>query len=149
MAFRWTSIPSRQGNTYMYHLFWYQTETYRKSKLHFNFFFKLETIATLSCFCFSKCLFDMVIGIRAKPPFLGDKNEIVYFPVTLKRIYQGTVSRRKKLFFFCVRVAACYIFKPKIQIWVNFGGSCNQRCCYILWPFGLFTTMYVVYFMVN
>jgi hypothetical protein len=26
----------------------------------------------------------------------------------------------------------------KIQIWVNFGGSRNGRCWYILWPFGLF-----------
>jgi hypothetical protein len=25
-----------------------------------------------------------------------------------------------------------------IQIWVNFGGSCNKRCLYIIWPFGLF-----------
>jgi hypothetical protein len=36
-----------------------------------------------------------------------------------------------------VRVARWYIFKPKIPIWVNFGGSCNGRCWYILWPFGL------------
>jgi hypothetical protein len=34
-------------------------------------------------------------------------------------------------------VARLYIFKPKIPIWVNFGGSCNRRCWYILWPFGL------------
>jgi hypothetical protein len=26
------------------------------------------------------------------------------------------------------RVARWYIFKPKVQIWVNFGGSCNGRC---------------------
>jgi hypothetical protein len=30
------------------------------------------------------------------------------------------------------------IFKPKIPIRVNFGGSCNWRCRYILWPLGLF-----------
>jgi hypothetical protein len=30
------------------------------------------------------------------------------------------------------------LFKPKIQIWVNFGGSCNGRCWYILWTFGPF-----------
>jgi hypothetical protein len=28
-------------------------------------------------------------------------------------------------------------FKPKIPIWVNIGGSCNGRCWYIIWPFGL------------
>jgi hypothetical protein len=26
----------------------------------------------------------------------------------------------------------------KIPIWVNFGGSCNENCGYILCPFGLF-----------
>jgi hypothetical protein len=31
-----------------------------------------------------------------------------------------------------------YIIKPKIPIWVNFGGSCDGRCWYILWSFGLF-----------
>jgi hypothetical protein len=53
-----------------------------------------------------------------------------------------------------------YISKPKIQIWVNFGGYCNGRCWYILsaiWsiyqPFGLFISHLVhlmailVYFM--
>jgi hypothetical protein len=30
------------------------------------------------------------------------------------------------------------IVKPKIQIWVNFGGSCNGRCWYISCPFGIF-----------
>jgi hypothetical protein len=29
-------------------------------------------------------------------------------------------------------------FKSKIPVWVNFGGSCNGRCWYILLPFGLF-----------
>jgi hypothetical protein len=29
-----------------------------------------------------------------------------------------------------------HIFKPKIPVWVNFGGSCNGRCWYILRPFG-------------
>jgi hypothetical protein len=29
------------------------------------------------------------------------------------------------------------VFKPKIAIWVNFGGKCNGRCWYILWTFGL------------
>jgi hypothetical protein len=37
-----------------------------------------------------------------------------------------------------IRVARWHIFKPKIPIWVNFGGSRNGRCWYILWPIGLF-----------
>jgi hypothetical protein len=35
------------------------------------------------------------------------------------------------------RVARWYIFKPKIPIWVNFVVSCNGRCWYFLWPFGI------------
>jgi hypothetical protein len=36
------------------------------------------------------------------------------------------------------RVARWFVFKPKIQIWVNFVGSRYGKSCYILWPFGLF-----------
>jgi hypothetical protein len=36
------------------------------------------------------------------------------------------------------RVARWFVFKPKIQIWVNFGGYCYGKSWYILWPFGLF-----------
>jgi hypothetical protein len=38
----------------------------------------------------------------------------------------------------CIRVARWFIFKPKIPFWVNFGGSCNWRCWYILYTFGPF-----------
>jgi hypothetical protein len=31
-----------------------------------------------------------------------------------------------------LRVARWYILKPKIPLWVNFGGPCNERCRYIL-----------------
>jgi hypothetical protein len=31
-----------------------------------------------------------------------------------------------------------HIFKPKIPIWVNFGGPWNGKCRYILRPFGTF-----------
>jgi hypothetical protein len=48
-------------------------------------------------------------------------------------------------------VARWYIFKPKIPIGVNFGGSCNIICWYILWsilrPFGIFYN-HLVYFVV-
>jgi hypothetical protein len=37
-------------------------------------------------------------------------------------------------------------FKPKIPIWINFGGSCNGRCWFILRPLGLFYD-YWVYFV--
>jgi hypothetical protein len=45
------------------------------------------------------------------------------------------------------RDARWYIFKPKIQICVNFGSSCNGRCWYMLWPFGIFFG-HLVYFLV-
>jgi hypothetical protein len=38
------------------------------------------------------------------------------------------------------------IFRPKIAIWINFWGSCNGKCWYILWPFGLFYGP-LIYFM--
>jgi hypothetical protein len=32
----------------------------------------------------------------------------------------------------CIRVARWFVFKPKMPIWVNFGGSCNEKSWYIL-----------------
>jgi hypothetical protein len=40
------------------------------------------------------------------------------------------------------RVARWYVFKPKIKIWVNFGGPRNEKSWYILWPFGLHRYVY-------
>jgi hypothetical protein len=34
------------------------------------------------------------------------------------------------------RVARWFIFKPKLPIWVHFGGPWNGKCCYILRQFG-------------
>jgi hypothetical protein len=45
------------------------------------------------------------------------------------------------------RVAGWYIFKPKIPIWVNFGGFCNAICMYILWSLGIFLAIWYTYFM--
>jgi hypothetical protein len=39
-----------------------------------------------------------------------------------------------------------FVFKQKIQIWVNFGGSCNGRCWCILWILGPFHGL-LLYFM--
>jgi hypothetical protein len=44
------------------------------------------------------------------------------------------------------RVARWHIFKPKILIWVSFGGTCNGSGWYILWPLGLFYG-HLVYFV--
>jgi hypothetical protein len=49
-----------------------------------------------------------------------------------------------------IRVARWHIFKPKI--WINFVGSCNGSCWYIIYPFDLFCGYFgicrLVYFMV-
>jgi hypothetical protein len=45
------------------------------------------------------------------------------------------------------RVARWFVFKPKIPIWVNFGGSCYGKSWYIIWQFGLFDG-HLVYFVV-
>jgi hypothetical protein len=44
------------------------------------------------------------------------------------------------------RVARWFVFKPKIQIWVNFGELCNRRCWYTLWTLGPFYGL-LLYFM--
>jgi hypothetical protein len=44
------------------------------------------------------------------------------------------------------RVARWFVFKPKIQIWVNFGGSWNGRCWYVLWTLRPFYSL-LLYFM--
>jgi hypothetical protein len=37
-----------------------------------------------------------------------------------------------------IRDARWFVFKPKIPIWINLGGSCNGKFWNILCPFGLF-----------
>jgi hypothetical protein len=59
-------------------------------------------------------------------------------------------------------VARWFIFKPKIPIWVNFGGSLNGRCWYIMYmavwsilrsfwyiirPFGIFFPHWYIFGM--
>jgi hypothetical protein len=54
------------------------------------------------------------------------------------------------------RVARWFVFKPKIQIWVNIGGSCHgifyehlvyfTVLCYVLWTFGIVRGNLVYFF---
>jgi hypothetical protein len=55
-------------------------------------------------------------------------------PRQLRKVSLGPCSLR----FLKCRVARRFIFKPKIPIWVNFGGPYIGKCIYILWPFGIF-----------
>jgi hypothetical protein len=45
------------------------------------------------------------------------------------------------------RVARLHIFKPKIRIWVNFGGSCNGRCWSIFGHLAYVFYGHLVYFV--
>jgi hypothetical protein len=58
----------------------------------------------------------------------------------------------RKSFFSChvapCRVARWSVFKPKIRIWANFGGPWNGKCWYILWPFGIFYGLLVLFMSV-
>jgi hypothetical protein len=49
-------------------------------------------------------------------------------------------------FFVIIRVARWFVFKTKIQIWVNFRGPCNGRCWYIVCTLGPFYGL-LLYFM--
>jgi hypothetical protein len=51
--------------------------------------------------------------------------------VKVKKSSRWSRNRRKG------RVARWFISKPKIPFWVNFGRSFDERCCYVLWPFGI------------
>jgi hypothetical protein len=59
-----------------------------------------------------------------------------------KTIWQPWPSLAGDSWFGCtqvlIRAARWFIFKPKIPLWVNLGGSCNGKCWYILWPLCLF-----------
>jgi hypothetical protein len=94
-------------------------------------------------------------------PFGRSCGRLVYFPpywnILPRKIWQpqglwalAVLQAKKGIlifgFFFAVptRVARWHIFKPKISIWVNFGGPCNERCWYILCPSGIFHG-YLVY----
>jgi hypothetical protein len=36
-----------------------------------------------------------------------------------------------------------YILRPKIALWVNLGGSCNERCWYIL--FAIWSILFAIW----
>jgi hypothetical protein len=60
--------------------------------------------------------------------------EMYFAPTVMSRIVSSTVAR-------------WFVFKPKLPIWVNFGGSCNGKCWAILRPFEKFYC-HLVYFVV-
>jgi hypothetical protein len=47
-----------------------------------------------------------------------------------------------------IRVARWYIFKPKIQLWENFGGPWNGKGWCTLWPFGIYYGHLVIFVLI-
>jgi hypothetical protein len=52
--------------------------------------------------------------------------------------FESNLSTFYSLRYLCTRVARWFVFKPEIQIWVNFRGPWIGKNGYILWPFGIF-----------
>jgi hypothetical protein len=59
----------------------------------------------------------------------------------IRRKIRGSFKFPLKHILFLVlnRVARCFDFIPKIQIWVYCGRSWNGKCRYVLWPLGKFS----------
>jgi hypothetical protein len=93
-------------------------------------------------FSFFDCMnYSDIFPVRPHPAEICQK-----FLFQWKKWWRSSVARR-------------YSFKPKFQIWVNFGRSCNQRCryvflgpvyltdnWYILWQLGSFCGRLVYFF---
>jgi hypothetical protein len=72
--------------------------------------------------------------------YLGTKNFQTFRHRGITVFCKMPVGRRQQEFYAMARrVARWHILNPKIPIWVNFGGSCNQRFYghSILRPFGI------------
>jgi hypothetical protein len=84
--------------------------------------------------------------VGEKSPHLVTLSQI---PIFLSQLSYLISNRNSQCFRirFATSVARWFIFKPKIQIWVNFGRSCNGRCFVFLGPFWLFYGQ-MVHFMV-
>jgi hypothetical protein len=49
----------------------------------------------------------------------------------------------------CGRVARWYIFKPKIPIWVNFGGPYVEWKMLASWPCGILTYVIIIWYLLR
>jgi hypothetical protein len=74
---------------------------------------------------------------------LNCPEQINAFLVMFFSAKKGETKTFRRRLWFCTGLPDC-IFKQKIPIGVNFGGSRNGRCWYILWPFGLFTVIWYI-----
>jgi hypothetical protein len=62
---------------------------------------------------------------------------------------QTPKTREESFFFFLFiivnSVARWFIFKPKIPMWIHFGGPWNVKCCYISWSLGILHGHFLIY----
>jgi hypothetical protein len=91
-------------------------------------------IGHASSFCRSSILFQSLPALRRAQ---GECRRTLFY---VKKIESSEISH------IVSRVARWLVFKPKILIWVNLGGSCNWSCWYILWTLGPFYDL-LLYFM--
>jgi hypothetical protein len=60
----------------------------------------------------------------------------------VERLFKQTFAKLSSISLLAIpaetRVARWYVFKPKIQLWVNSGGPRNEKGWYIIWPFGIY-----------
>jgi hypothetical protein len=70
------------------------------------------------------------------------------FDCDLRRCLQKRRVFRKSKARMEFRVARWYIFKPKIPIWVNFGGPWNGKYWYILCTFGIYYCHFVFFIVI-
>jgi hypothetical protein len=108
----------------------------------------------------SKTLVHLYLTLHRKPPLIRFWNVKFFAKVFFSReknlaifsnsrfAYASRISVVGLSFEYCrgARVARWYIFKPKIPIWVNFGGPWNGKGWYIQWTFGVWCN-HLVYLM--
>jgi hypothetical protein len=90
------------------------------------------------------CIFPKWMNIQAstmKPDMLANEISLLFNIVVY--LFQPSMaddppSSSSENLTYQSWVARCYIFQPKILIWVNFGGSWNVKGWYVQLPFGIY-----------
>jgi hypothetical protein len=127
----------------------YHLATLLYLKLSFSRFwihhFVSESCIISSLFCNVKIMLYFILTLHYKNLCWDSCESVLFWQYLYKHILLVKMCKNNSLYIFLAifltvrtRVARWHIFKPKIPIGVNFGGSCYEICWYILWPFGLF-----------
>jgi hypothetical protein len=146
----WTHRKTRRGRNFLIKI-----QTYFSVVIFFEAILRSGETKQMSC---TYICHKIALGCGAEPPECYSFILIKTFPFVWLR--RRNLTRRWRWSLVSYRdwmgtvttpfpahdsVARWYIFKPKIPIWINFGGSYNVRSWSILWPFGVFY-WHLVYF---